>query len=806
MYKMLTGLTPQESIERMHHDELKEPSKLKVKIDKNKENALMNALNIDAQTRTQTAKQLLEELSGGEDVLRHRVIQHKKDEGKWPLWMKTAVCAIPLLIIMSTMLIVSGGQVKTNDAFTTVPNVIGRQETDAREVFQGSDLQMVVAGTTPVDFGESGTVQSINPESGSFIRRFETVEVLLAVNETVFMPDVVYWDVDDAVQRLEEAGFNTKVEYEQTEAYAEDVVFWQQYPEGEGLPRNTLITIKAAVGAPGAQKDDLREVPDIVGMPVKQAAEVLSEAGFHLCITAEQNDSSAYGTVLAQTQAGETAPKGTVIAVTISIGNEFARMPDLFLKTKAEAAQLLAGLGLQVEYAYEVNNDYNEDLVLRQSEPAGTKIPLGGTVTLTLSKYEYANVPNVVGKNRQAAEKAITDAGFEVNVSDEVVYSETIQKGFILAQSATGQFPKGRTVTLTVSAGQTDKKATVPDVTGLNRSDAEYRLSTAEFMFADGGEAYSETVKKGLVISYSPTGSQRLGTVVTCVFSKGPEPKAVPNVAGQSQMAATNALTAIGMTVSTASAHSETVPYGSVISQSVSAGTLVDSGTPIVLTLSCGTAGRMVSEEEVGAYRNGQYNITTQVEYSYRYQNKERTQSAKASSGWSIEETETWTSTEATTQDPSAIQPQVIGDATKEVKSYTTYYHYHVWGWEHNGDVAFIYGPTKEGVMSWVKKNYSAGTNTGYREFTITTTADHGAEWSGYNGSTDQGFKMINVKMYYQGKDYSATYKWTRYHLWRWGSWSGWSEWSSSDNTPTGADVNAETKTKNVYYVVGKPF
>jgi serine/threonine protein kinase len=56
MYKAITGVTPDGAMERRRKDRLKEPSKCGVKIEKNVERAIMNALIMDHKKRTQSAE------------------------------------------------------------------------------------------------------------------------------------------------------------------------------------------------------------------------------------------------------------------------------------------------------------------------------------------------------------------------------------------------------------------------------------------------------------------------------------------------------------------------------------------------------------------------------------------------------------------------------------------------------------------------------------------------------------------------------------------------------------------------------
>lgn len=99
MYRMITGITPQESVERTLIDDLKEPSKLGVKISQNIENALMNALNVYQQDRTPSAEVFLQELNSPE-VMRKKVRKRKNETGKFPLWIKILVAVLLCVVIV----------------------------------------------------------------------------------------------------------------------------------------------------------------------------------------------------------------------------------------------------------------------------------------------------------------------------------------------------------------------------------------------------------------------------------------------------------------------------------------------------------------------------------------------------------------------------------------------------------------------------------------------------------------------------------------------------------------------------------
>ncbi len=139
--------------------------------------------------------------------------------------------------------------------------------------------------------------------------------------------------------------------------------------------------------------------------------------------------------------------------------------------------------------------------------------------------------------------------------------------------------------------GQT---ATVPNVVGQPQAAAGTLITAANLTVGAVTQEFSATVASGSVISQSPVPGVLVipGTAVALIVSKGPQPVtlAVPNVAGQTQAAASAAVTGAGLTVGNVTQlFSETVAAGSVISQSPAAGALVDPGTAVALVVSRGT-------------------------------------------------------------------------------------------------------------------------------------------------------------------------------------------------------------------------
>ena len=134
-------------------------------------------------------------------------------------------------------------------------------------------------------------------------------------------------------------------------------------------------------------------------------------------------------------------------------------------------------------------------------------------------------------------------------------------------------------------------EANVPNVVGLTQADANTAITEAGLVVGTITDAYSNTVAEGNVISQVPAGGTAAtgGSDVNLVISLGRP--VVPNVVGQTQEDAIDAITAVDLTVGTVTfEQSDTVAAGLVISQSPVGGTTVNIGTAVDMVISLGQA------------------------------------------------------------------------------------------------------------------------------------------------------------------------------------------------------------------------
>ena len=197
-------------------------------------------------------------------------------------------------------------------------------------------------------------------------------------------------------------------------------------------------------------------------------------------------------------------------------------------------------------------------------------------------------VPKVAGSTTLVAQRALTTA----NLASKVVrsFDETVKAGVVIAADppAGREVRQGSTVTLTVSQGP--ERYAVPPLAGRTQGEAEKLLTDARLTLGQVSQAFSETAPPGQVISTLPAAdtSVKRATAVALVISKGRQPIQVQDWTGKPADQAVKALTDAKLKVdATKQDWSDTVPKGSVISQSPATGTLFQ-GDPVTLVVSKG--------------------------------------------------------------------------------------------------------------------------------------------------------------------------------------------------------------------------
>ncbi|MHC4335788.1 MAG: PASTA domain-containing protein [Planctomycetota bacterium] len=237
-----------------------------------------------------------------------------------------------------------------------------------------------------------------------------------------------------------------------------------------------------------------------------------------------------------------------------------------------------------------VTYDYNDTVpvgAVASQNPAGeTAVPIGSTVYLVVSLGAPHFVPNVVGETQADANSLITGAGLAIG-SITYEFSGTVAAGTVISQNPAGgtTVPGGSSVDLVVSLGAPH---TVPNVVGQTEADANSMIVGEGLALGTVTYEHSDTVPAGHVISQDPIagGTLPAGGAVDLVVSSGRS--FVPDVVGQTESAASAAITGMDLTVAATYEAHDSIPAGIVISQNPLGGTEVLVGSTVNIVVSLG--------------------------------------------------------------------------------------------------------------------------------------------------------------------------------------------------------------------------
>ncbi|MBQ3865219.1 MAG: protein kinase, partial [Clostridia bacterium] len=282
LYKMITGKTPPDAMERrakfenQNKDILVEPHVLARNISQNRENAILNALNVRIEDRTPDVPTFIRELESDVPVRRVGGRIKKLDLYSWPLWLKIAVPAALVMILTFGALLLTGvidlsgysRKVIIPNGMVEVPDVELMSSADAIKAIEEQHLLAATTGSVVSKYIDAGIIVLQDHPGGSYMKVSGTVSLTVSSGEGVVPPvngistvPYVIWDEKDvALEKLKEAGLKAEI----TEAYDDNVaagqVISQDRNAGEQVPENTIIGL---VISKGTKPFDM---PDVTGM------------------------------------------------------------------------------------------------------------------------------------------------------------------------------------------------------------------------------------------------------------------------------------------------------------------------------------------------------------------------------------------------------------------------------------------------------------------------------------------------------------------------------------------------------------
>jgi len=200
------------------------------------------------------------------------------------------------------------------------------------------------------------------------------------------------------------------------------------------------------------------KLPDIMGMDMEEARELLEESGLELDVAARIKNEAPEGQILQifSHKAGDMVKKGTKIKVQISAGLEKTKVPDVTGKSLDDARKLLEDANLELGTQSTKNSDTVESgLIIEQSINKGEEVEPGTAVDVVVSSgpaTKLTTVPMLLGDTLQEAQKKLLESGL---ITGEITfgYDSKYVDGVVISQgvAAGTQIVEGQAVSIVIN-------------------------------------------------------------------------------------------------------------------------------------------------------------------------------------------------------------------------------------------------------------------------------------------------------------------------------------------------------------------
>ena len=265
-------------------------------------------------------------------------------------------------------------------------------------------------------------------------------------------------------------------------------------------------------------------------------------------------------------------------------------VPNVIGLNIEDAKSLLIDLGLTPIEDPKVRENASNDVVYEQTPAAETLARQGENVVLVYNPgFVPVTIPNLVGLSVQEATNVLKQAGLRLVVNNFIA-SPDIPANQILVQTPTAGLGARPNAVVTVDVSGGTNTVRIPDVLGDEQTAATKLLSAAPLnLLVTVVLETNEAIEAGRVVRSEPLGDTAVapGSAITLYVSSGKATVTVPSVIGQTAAAASTQLTALGLTVTIVEQDvaAEDPSVGTVITQNVAAGTNVQPGSALTLTV-----------------------------------------------------------------------------------------------------------------------------------------------------------------------------------------------------------------------------
>jgi len=400
LYRMITGVVPpnaldrRASIENHQKDLLALPSKY-CTIGDNTETAILNALNVQIEDRTQDISTFRYELTTNDTV--KRKYGKIKTNKRWPLWAKIGVPAVLFIIAVFTLFFATGLMLSNRsepdteslpEGITRVPSVINDNLDMAESrLFEAELLYSIVGKEFSSEIAMNYVLkQDIN--GGTLVEVNTLLSLVVSGGvETRTMPSVKGAPLEEATSVLEYLEFDVHIE-EQYSPVEEGMVILHDIQSDSELEVGGTVTLYVSEGADPSRilENETVILPDFVDMAYSDVLEEAEVLGATLAVNTEYSPTVERDQIISQSvPADSEIMTGDTVDITVSLGVETVTVRDVQFRTAEEAVTILEEQGLKINLIHESSDTVANNVVINQTPPANTVVEPGAEVSIIVS-------------------------------------------------------------------------------------------------------------------------------------------------------------------------------------------------------------------------------------------------------------------------------------------------------------------------------------------------------------------------------------------------------------------------------------
>ena len=393
LYELLTGRVPFDgeapvSIALKHVSERPvPPGQLRPGIPPALEAVVMRALEKDPARRYQSAEEFIAALEAARRAPARQVVLEptpgepwveEEPRSRWWLWLLVALAVLALAL--GAYFLLAGNRVD-------VPNLQGRQATEAAEILHRRGLEPAFVNQVSDDVPRDEVI-SQDPEAGERVKEGSTVTVVISGGRgEVPVPATQGLSQDDAEDAVRDAGLKVKTKQAFSDTVPEGQVISSSPAAGESLTKGHTVTLTVSQGSAGVA------VPKLTGLQQAAAEEQLRAAELKAEVIEEQSSKPA-GTVIKQDPAaGASVEKGATVQITVA--KERPAVPDVTTNNPSvqDATTALQEAGFKAKTKDRPGAAELVGKVVDQSPKPGERRSTGATVTLYVGTAAAAPTP-----------------------------------------------------------------------------------------------------------------------------------------------------------------------------------------------------------------------------------------------------------------------------------------------------------------------------------------------------------------------------------------------------------------------------